>query len=185
MTQDPLPSGPSSMLTFGYMALALLMGVGFATQVTMLSAMGKLRGPLEATWLSLVGTVAGFTLIMALKAALGAVPVLPRPFARPLVFVVVAAFAVVGAVLLVKGIAPYFAFTGLLAIPLLVSASFLGPRIGVGLYLSSVIAGQLIGSAALDHIGAFGTTVHRIDAMRVAGIGALLIGVVLIRGVRS
>ena len=53
------------MLTIGYMALALLIGMGLATQVTMISAMGRLRGPLEATWVSLLATVAGFTLIMA------------------------------------------------------------------------------------------------------------------------
>ncbi len=173
------------MLSLGYIALALVIGVGFSTQVTMLSAMGRLRGPLEATWLSLLGTVAGFTLIMALKSRVGPALVLPAPFTRPLVYAVTAVFACVGLVLLLKGIAPYFAFTGLIAIPLLVSAGFLGPRLGVGVYLSCVIAGQLMGSVVLDHVGAFGTTVHRIDAMRAAGVAALLVGVVLIRGVRG
>lgn len=172
-------------MTLAYIGMALLLGLGFATQVTMISAMGRLRGPLEATWVSLIGTVAGFTVIMAARTAAGTGLLLPFPFARPLVYTAVAALSALCLVLLLKGIAPYFAITGLFAIPLLVGAGFLGPRIGVGLYISSVIAGQLIGSVVLDHLGAFGTPVHRIDGVRVAGIGALLLGVALIRGIKS
>src|SRR5207237_8026485 len=76
----------SGVLTIGYMALALLIGMGLATQVTMISAMGRLRGPLEATWVSLLATVAGFTLIMAVKATMGSAPLLPAPFRKPLVY---------------------------------------------------------------------------------------------------
>lgn len=174
----------TGVLTAGYMAAALLIGVGFAMQVAMISAMGRLRGPLEGTWVSLVATIAGFTLIMAGKAT-GAAPLLPAPFTRPGVYLLIAGLASAALCLLLKGIAPYFAVTGLFPIPLLVGAGFFGPRLGVGLYLSCVIAGQLMGSVALDHFGAFGTTVHRIDAARLAGIAALLAGVLLIRGGRG
>jgi transporter family-2 protein len=84
----------------------------------------------------------------------------------------------------VRGIAPYFALAGLLAIPLLVGAGFLGPQLGIGLYLSSVVAGQLICSVALDHVGAFGIAVRHVDAGKILGVAALLVGVLLIRGVR-
>ena len=171
-------------MTVAYIAMALLLGVGFATQVTLISAMGRLRGPLEATLVSLVATVAGFTVTLAARAAAGAPLVLPSPFSRPFVYVAAAALSTASLVLLLRGIAPYFAVTGLFAIPLLVGAGFLGTRIGVGLYISSVIAGQLIGSVVLDHIGAFGTPSHHIDGLRVAGIGALLLGVALIRGIK-
>jgi bacterial/archaeal transporter family-2 protein len=86
---------------------------------------------------------------------------------------------------MVRGIAPYFAVTGLFAVPLLIGAGFLGPRLGVGLYLSSVIAGQLICSVVIDHFGAFGIPAHHFDLARAAGIGALVIGVVLIRGIHG
>src|SRR5437764_4877458 len=103
------------------MALALLIGAGLATQLTMIAALGRLRGgPLEATWVSLVATIAGFTLIMAMRAAAGAEPVLPVPFRRPLVYVLTAGVASAALWALSKGIAPYYAVTGLLAIPLLV-----------------------------------------------------------------
>lgn len=173
------------VLTAGYMTVALLIGAGFAMQVAMISAMGRLRGPLEGTWVSLVATIAGFTLIMAVKAATGTAPLLPAPFTRPWIYLLIAGLATAALSLLLKGIAPYFAVTGLFPIPLLVGAGFLGPRLGVGLYLSCVIAGQLMGSVALDHFGAFGTTMHRIDAARLAGIAALLAGVLLIRGGRG
>src|SRR3954453_2769653 len=101
------------------MALALLIGAGLATQLTMIAAMGRLRGPLEATWVSLVATIAGFTLIMAIKAGGGAEPVLPAPFRKPLVYVLTASLFTVALWALLKGIAPYYAVTGLLAIPLL------------------------------------------------------------------
>jgi putative inner membrane exporter YdcZ len=164
---------------------AMLMGAGFATQASMISAMGVLRGPFEATWVSLVATIAGFTLLMSVRAAIGAVITLPAPFQKAFVYGLIAAAAAVGLGVLVRGIPAYFAITGLFAIPLLIGAGFLGPRIGVGLYLSSVIAGQLTCSVVLDHIGAFGIPVHRIDVVRVAGIAALILGVTLIRGVKS
>jgi transporter family-2 protein len=168
-----------------YIIAAMLMGAGFSAQVSMISAMGRLRGPFEATWVSLIATVAGFTLVMAARAAGGASIALPAPFQSAAVYAFVAAGAGVGLALLVRGIPPYFAITGLFAIPLLVGAGHLGPRLGVGLYISSVIAGQLMCSVVLDHLGAFGIPVHRVDLARVAGIGALMVGVALIRGVST
>lgn len=173
------------MVTFAYAGLAIMVGVGFAIQVSLISAMSRLRGPLEATLLSLVGTIAGFTLLIGVRAAFGTALHLPSPFDRAILYVVVAGFSLLCLGLLLKGIAPHFAITGLFAIPLLVGAGFFGPRIGVGLYISAVIAGQLIGSVALDHFGAFGITAHRLDGMRVAGIGTLLLGVALIRGIKT
>jgi transporter family-2 protein len=70
------------------------------------------------------------------------------------------------------------------AVPFLLSASFLAPRIGIGLFLAAFVAGQIGGGVLLDHLGAFGTTVRPADARRLLGIGALLAGVALVRGVR-
>ena len=159
-------------MTALYIAAAMLTGAGFAAQASMISAMGQLRGSFEATWVSLIATVAGVDIE------------LPAPFHRAYVYAVIAIGGAAGLFLLVRGIPSYFAITGLFAIPLLVGAAFLGPRLGIGLYLGSVIAGQLTCSVALDHVGAFGVPVHRVDLSRVAGVAALLVGVVLVRGIR-
>jgi transporter family-2 protein len=70
------------------------------------------------------------------------------------------------------------------AVPFLLSASFLAPRIGIGLFLAAFVAGQIGGGVLLDHIGAFGTATRAVDAPRLIGVVALLAGVVLVRGLR-
>jgi transporter family-2 protein len=70
------------------------------------------------------------------------------------------------------------------AVPFLLSASFLAPRIGIGLFLAAFVAGQIGGGVLLDHLGVFGATVRPVDAPRLLGIAALLVGVVLVRGFR-
>ena len=172
-------------MAVAYIVAAMLIGAGSAIQISLVSAMGRLRGPLEATLVSLVATIAAFTLVLATRSMTGQALSLPTPFTNPVVYLAVCVPFAVSLVLLVKGIAPYFAITGTLAIPALVSAGFLGPRLGVGLYISAIIAGNLIGAVILDHIGAFGIPVHRVDVTRVLGIAALLVGVVLIRGLKT
>jgi transporter family-2 protein len=136
-----------------------------------------------------MATVAVFALIMAVRSSRAGALVLSAPFDRPVVFIAVAtavaALSALGLALAMKGITNYFVLTGLFAIPLLVAAGFLGPRIGVGLFIGSVVAGQLAGSVFLDHIGAYGVPVYRVDLLRVAGVVSLLLGVALIRGFRS
>jgi len=173
------------VVTVLYIAVAMLIGAGFAAQVSMISAMGSLRGSFEATWISLLATVAGFTFLMFVRAVAGDAIALPVPFRTAFVYGLIAAVAAVGLGVVVRGIAPYFAITGLFAIPLLIGAGFLGPRLGVGLYLSSVIAGQLICSVVLDHVGAFGIPVRRVDVARMAGVAALVLGVALVRGIKN
>ena len=95
--------------------------------------------------------------------------------------------ALVTGVLLVmalRGLPWGFAITGLLAMPYLLAASFLAPRIGVGLFIAALIAGQLSGGVILDQIGAFGGATRPVDAVRVLGVCLLLAGVVLVRGFR-
>ncbi len=167
-----------------YILITILIGSGMALQVTMISAMSRLRGPFEATWLSLMATVMGVAALMAFRMFQGNVLALPTPFDRWPMLGLAAVLAGTALLLVLRGIAPYFVVTGLLAIPLLVGAGFLGPRIGIGLFVSAAIAGQIIGSVFLDHIGAFDLAVHRIDLLRVAGVGTLLLGVFLVRGIR-
>jgi len=163
-------------------ALAIGLGGTSALQVALLGAMSRGRGPAEAAWVSLLGSVLSLAAVLAARAALGAAPVLPRPFDRlwPFVLVGVAAAGLLG--LGLRGIAPWFALTGMLATPYLLGASYLTPRLGIGLFLAAIIAGQLGGAVVLDHVGSFGATPRPVDGLRLAGIGLLLLGVALVRG---
>ena len=165
-----------------YLILAIVIGMGFAVQVSMVAAMGRLRGPVEATWASLLATVAGVAAVMLIRTLNNNDLALPAPFDKAPALILAVILAAVSLVLVIRGIDSYFALTGFLAIPILVGAGFLGPRIGVGLFLSAIITGQLTGGIALDHIGAFAGQVRKVDALRGAGVLMLLGGVTLIRG---
>lgn len=163
-------------------ALAILLGGTSALQVALLGAMSRGRGPAEAAWVSLLGSVLSLALVLAVRATGGPPPALPPPFDRVLPFAAVALAAGSLLVLGLRGIAPGFAVTGMLATPYLLGASYLTPRLGIGLFLAAIIAGQLGGAVALDHVGAFGATPRPVDPLRLAGIALLLAGVALMRG---
>ena len=167
-----------------YVGLAILLGATGALQVALLGAMSRARGPTEAAWVSILGTVVGLGLALAVRTALGGRPALPAPFEGPIAFAGTALAAAALLALALPGIAPAFAVTGMLAAPYLIGASFLTPRLGIGLFLGAIIAGQLCGAVLLDHVGAFGAAPRPIDALRLAGIAALMLGVVLVRGTR-
>lgn len=166
-----------------YVSLTVLIGSLAAVQTSMLASMGLARNPFAAAWVSIFATILGFSLILTYRAATTTTG-LPSPFHIPLGPAIVAALAALSLVASIQGLPPYFALTGLLAIPFLFGAGFLAPRLGVGLFLSAIIAGQLTGALIVDHIGAFGVPIHRIDLIRILGLGTLIAGVVLIRGFR-
>ncbi len=57
----------------------------------------------------------------------------------------------------------------------------LTPRLGASTTFGLIIAGQLIMSMVLDHLGAVGFAIHPINPWRVAGAVLLILGVILIR----
>lgn len=161
---------------------ALAIGFGAAVQTSMLGAMGRARGPGEAAWLSILSTVCGVGTLLAVRAARGDPPMLPAPLDRGVIFAVVAVVGGIGAVMATRGLPPYFAGTGLFGLAFIVGAASIAPRLGIALFLSATIAGQLVGAMALDAVGAFGGTVHGITPLRVAGATMLLAGVAMVRG---
>lgn len=165
-----------------WIALVVMLGITQALQVSLLGAMSRLRGPSEAAFVSIMGTFVGLTLALTIRGVQGSRPALPAPFDQPLATGILAVAS--GAVLVVglRGLSWGFAITGLLAMPYLLAASFLAPRIGVGLFLAALIAGQLSGGVLLDQVGAFGGATRPVDAVRILGIVVLLVGVVLVRG---
>lgn len=55
------------------------------------------------------------------------------------------------------------------------------PVIGYGAFFAMIVTGQMIFSAAIDHIGWFGTSISRLSKKRLADILLLLAGAVLIQ----
>lgn len=165
-----------------YIALSVSVGVTSALQIAMLGAISRERGGFEATWISMLASLAGMAGMLLATAVAGRQPLLARPFDRVAIYGFFVALMLVALVLASRGIPWYLALTGFLPVPYLLAASFIGPRIGLGVFLGSIIAGQLIGGILLDHVGAFGAHPRPIDAVRLLGAAVLMIGVILIRG---
>lgn len=167
-----------------WIGVVVVLGMTQALQVSLLGAMNRARGPSEAAFVSILGTLTGLTLALAIRSLTGSRPSLPTPFDHPLTMGAIAIVVGTLLALALRGLPGGFAITGLLAMPYLLAASYLAPKIGVGLFLAALIAGQLGGGLILDHVGAFGGATRPVDAVRIVGVAALLLGVALIRGVR-
>lgn len=167
-----------------WIAVVIALGMAQAIQVALLGAMSRARGPAEAAFISVLGTVAGLALALSLRGLFGSRVVLPGPFDLPAVTGAVAVISGAVLALVLRGLPVGYALTGMAAVPFLLSASYLAPRIGIGLFLAAFVAGQIGGGVILDHFGAFGTTTRSLDAVRILGVAALLTGVVLVRGFR-
>ena len=55
------------------------------------------------------------------------------------------------------------------------------PVIGYGAFFAMMVTGQMMFSAAIDHVGWFGTSISRLNKKRIAGILLLLAGAVLVQ----
>jgi transporter family-2 protein len=164
-----------------YLALAILVGTGAAVQAALLSAMGRDKGPYEGTWINMLAAIGGLSVIFVVRGLTGRSPSLPAPFSNAAVFVLVVALTGVALAISVKGLDPIYAITGLFAIAYLLGIGYGAPKIGIALFVAGVTLGQLSGSLALDHVGAFGIDVHRASIARVAGVGMLFAGVLVVR----
>jgi uncharacterized membrane protein YdcZ (DUF606 family) len=165
-----------------YIGVAIAAGLISATQVGLIGLITRERGPFEATWISMLASLAGMALLLAVMSAVGRSLSLPQPFNSLWLYVVLAALMGGSLVLAGHGLPTYALATGLTSIPYLLAASWTGPKIGVAVFFAAVVTGQLTGSVILDHVGAFGATPRPIDLARGVGILALVAGVVLIRG---
>ena len=70
---------------------------------------------------------------------------------------------------------------GLMGVVMVVLAATAVPRIGVATYVSAIIAGQLAAAVLYDHFGALGQPVREASPLRLAGVGLMVLGVILIR----
>lgn len=172
------------VVTWLYICMAVSVGFTSALQISMLGAITRERGGFEATWISMLASLGGMAGVIVITIALGNRPTLAAPFQSGAIYGFFAALMLVALVLASRGIPWYLSLTGFLPVPYLLAASFIGPRIGLGVFLGSIIAGQLIGGIGLDHVGAFGAKRQAVDVIRVVGAFLLVAGVLLIRGRR-
>lgn len=149
-----------------YIGVAVLAGLISASQVGLIGAITRERGPFEATWISMLGSVTGMALLLGVMSALGRSPNLPVPFGTAWVYVALAAVMSGSLLLAGRGLPHHLLVTGLTSIPYLLAASWAGPRIGIAVFIAAVVTGQLVGSVALDHVGAFGAPPRPVDLAR-------------------
>ena len=62
---------------------------------------------------------------------------LPLPFQKPIILSVILLLMIITLFLIMREIHWYYALTGLLSVPLLVGSGLIGPKIGLGIYISS------------------------------------------------
>lgn len=74
--------------------------------------------------------------------------------------------------------APWYALcAGFFGLVVLSAVSYTIPRIGVAAAIVSIVAGQIILSAVLDHFGWLGVAVRPLDAPRLLGLAVVMLGV--------
>jgi transporter family-2 protein len=72
---------------------------------------------------------------------------------------------------------------GLVGAIFVVTASFVIPRIGAGVFVAALLFGQVVVSVTLDHNGWLGMPTEPISLQRVLGLVAIFGGVLLVRGI--
>lgn len=77
---------------------------------------------------------------------------------------------------------PWYAWIGgLYGVIFVIAATWGVPRLGVALTITLMVAGQLLVSLVLDHFGAFGAPQAPISLGRLAGVGLVVAGVLMVR----
>jgi len=70
---------------------------------------------------------------------------------------------------------------GVIGVVFVAGSVIVAPVLGIALFFVCVVAGQLLGASVVDHIGAFGLPTKPIDAMKLVGLGLVLVGAVLVQ----
>ena len=71
----------------------------------------------------------------------------------------------------------YVLGAGIFGLVVIGAISYMIPRVGVAAAITSIVAGQLLISAALDHFGLLGAAVRPVDATRTLGLAVVFAGV--------
>jgi len=71
----------------------------------------------------------------------------------------------------------YVLGAGVFGLVVIGAVSYMIPRVGVAAAVTSVVAGQLLVSAVLDHFGLLGAAVKPLDLTRILGLSVVMLGV--------
>jgi len=139
-----------------------------------------------ALWMLLAGI--GIPILAALNGQLGTR--LGAPVAAGFVLFAVG-FVAALILLLISGQAPSLAglssqprhlfLAGLLMVFYAFSITWVAPRFGIGNAIFCVLLGQMIAATVIDQFGLFGAMVHPVSVMRLSGVAAMILGLVLIQ----
>ncbi len=165
-------------------AIAVAVGMGTATQIAMIGGMARIRSAPEATFTSMMATLVGIGLVIAIRGLRGDPPMFSLPIDRGAAFLVIAAVAGALLVASMKGLHPAYAVTGLFATVFLLGTAYLVPRLGVALFFAATTAGSLRGAGVFDPLGAFGAPPAPLSPLRIIGVLAVFAGVALVRAGR-
>ncbi|MDQ6885027.1 MAG: DMT family transporter [Candidatus Dormibacteraeota bacterium] len=157
--------------TLAVLAMIFTAGIGFGLQALLLGAIRVRRGLLLAVQVSLLGTFAGLTAILATQ----------QQSHRRLFLAVAAVASAAALVFLVRGLPRYYGVVGLLGLLYLIASAAGVSRLGVGVTVAGVVAGQMLSSILLDQAGALGVARRQLTAARVLGSVMVVLGVALIR----
>lgn len=156
-------------------------GMIAAFQVALIGGITRSRGPFEATWISMLASLAGTGMLLFALSLLGRkLELLPMMFTWA--FASVAQLMTTCLIVAGRDLPVFYLPTGLTSNSYLLAASWASPRFGLAVLFAAIVSGQLIGSLTLDHVGAFGAASRPIDLQRILGTAALLAGVILISG---
>ncbi len=70
---------------------------------------------------------------------------------------------------------------GVIGVVFVAGSVVVAPVLGIALFFVCVVAGQLLGSALVDHTGAFGAATKPVDVWKLAGIVLVLLGAALVQ----
>jgi transporter family-2 protein len=142
--------------TLKYAAIMLAAGIGIPILAALNAQLGgRIGSPVVAAVVLFCVALLASVAVMALThgpGALRAVPAQPR----------------------------HLLLGGLLVCFYVLSVTFVAPRFGVGNAVFFVLLGQMISAGLIDQFGLFGAIQRDMTLQRLAGIGAMVLGLVLI-----
>lgn len=148
----------SGSLALVPMSLAVAAGAGVPFQAASNAALGRALG--HPLW----GTLASLSVSLVAVAALLLIMRVPAP--------------ALGAA--VRGPAWWW-IGGVAGVVYITAALLLAPRLGVASFMVSVVAGQMLASLVIDHCGLMGLAHRPAGVARLAGVGLMLLGMVVLQ----
>lgn len=166
------------------MGASLLAGLLTAPPLAMIAAVGRQRGGEEATFLHLVTLVAGLSAVATAYAVRGAAPTFRRPLHSGASMALAAVLFGAVAFSCLRGLEWYYITSGLISVAIFLLVTWSLVRLSLGLYFASQTLGNVVGSLAMDQIGAFGAIEREVTLSRLAGVLMVAAGVVVVRAAK-